>query len=193
MGPAFMVSSASSSSNHAMGVAFEMVRSGMADVMLTGGSEAMLSFAGIKAWEGLRGTSQDGCRPFSATRNGMVEGEGAAVFVFEDWDRASARGADILAEVAGFGMTADAKHIVMPSVDGTERATRAALAEAGWPLEQVGYVNARGTGTAANDHTECAALARVFISQAERLLVSSTKSTRGHVMGGQAPLNCWPA
>ncbi len=184
MGPAFTVSSACASSNHAMGLAFQMIRSGMADAMLTGGSEAMLCFGGIKAWEGLRVMSQEGCRPFSATRNGMVEGEGAAVFVFEEWDRAAARGADILAEVVGFGMTADARDIVMPSAEGAERAMRSALGDAGLAPEQVGYVNAHGTGTAANDRTECAAVARAFGPQAERIMLSSTKSMHGHVIGG---------
>ena len=184
MGPSFTVSSACASSNHAMGLAFQMIRSGMADVMLTGGSEAMLCFGGIKAWEGLRVMSPDACRPFSANRNGMVEGEGAAVFVLEDWDRAAARGADILAELAGFGMTADARDIVAPSVEGPERAMRAALADAALNAGDVGYVNAHGTGTAANDRTECAAVARALGPQAERVLISSTKSMHGHLIGG---------
>ena len=184
MGPSFTVSSACASSNHAMGLAFQMIRSGMADVMLTGGSEAMLCFGGIKAWEGLRVMSPDACRPFSANRNGMVEGEGAAVLVLEDWDRAAARGADILAELAGFGMTADARDIVAPSVEGPERAMRAALADAALNAGDVGYVNAHGTGTAANDRTECAAVARALGPQAERVLISSTKSMHGHLIGG---------
>jgi nodulation protein E len=183
-GPSFTVSSACASSNHAIGLAFQMIRSGMADAMLTGGSEAMLCFGGIKAWEGLRVMSPDGCRPFSATRNGMVEGEGAAVFVLEDWDRATARGAEILAEVAGFGMTADAGDIVMPTVEGPERAMRAALADAGLNAGEVGYINAHGTGTAANDRTECAAVSRALGPQAERVLISSTKSMHGHLIGG---------
>ena len=184
MGPSFTVSSACASSNHAMGLAFQMIRSGMADVMLTGGSEAMLCFGGIKAWEGLRVMSPDACRPFSANRNGMVEGEGAAVFVLEDWDRATARGADILAELAGFGMTADASDIVAPTVEGPERAMRAALVDAALTAGDVGYVNAHGTGTAANDRTECAAVARALGPQAERVLISSTKSMHGHLIGG---------
>ncbi|MCB1395590.1 MAG: beta-ketoacyl-[acyl-carrier-protein] synthase family protein, partial [Rhodobacteraceae bacterium] len=146
-GPSFTVSSACASSNHAMGLAFQMVRSGACDVMLTGGSEATLCFGGIKAWEGLRVMSPDGCRPFCATRNGMVQGEGAAVFVFEDWDRATARGAPILAEVAGFSMTSDAADIVLPDPDGAARAMRGAMADAGLTERQVGYINAHGTGT----------------------------------------------
>jgi len=130
-GPAFTVSTACASSNHAMGLAFQMIRSGAAEVMLAGGAEATLCFGGLKAWEGLRVMSPDGCRPFCASRNGMVLGEGAAVFVFEDWDRATARGARVLAEVAGFAMTSDAGDIVMPDPDGAVRAMRGALADAG--------------------------------------------------------------
>jgi nodulation protein E len=184
MGPTFTVSTACASSNHAMGLAFQMVRSGVAPVMLTGGTEAMLTFGGIKAWEGLRVMSPDGCRPFSADRNGMVQGEGAAVFVFEAHDHAIARGATILAEVVGFAMTADAQDIVMPSQQGAARAMAGALADAAIAPETVGYINAHGTGTAANDRTECAAIAQVFGTHAQGLMVSSTKSMHGHLIGG---------
>lgn len=183
-GPSFALSSACASSNHAMGLAFQMVRSGLADVMLTGGAEAMLCLGGIKAWEGLRVMSPDACRPFSLTRNGMVQGEGAAVFVFEDFDHARARGAVILAEVAGFGMTSDASDIVMPSTEGAARAMAIALKDAGLAPEQIGYINAHGTGTAANDRSETAAIRTVFGAQADRLMVSSTKSMHGHLIGG---------
>ncbi len=183
-GPAFTVASACASSNHAMGQAFAMIRSGLADVMLTGGSEAMLCFGGIKAWEGLRVLSKEGCRPFSKNRNGMVQGEGGAVFVFEELDHAMARGAEILAEVAGFSMTADASDIVMPSREGAARAIAGALRDARLNPEDVGYINAHGTGTAANDRTECAAVADVFGAQAPGLMISSTKSMHGHLIGG---------
>ncbi|MEZ5771556.1 MAG: beta-ketoacyl-[acyl-carrier-protein] synthase family protein [Defluviimonas denitrificans] len=183
-GPSFTVATACASSNHAMGLAFQMVRSGAARAMITGGAEAMLCFGGIKAWEGLRVMSKDACRPFSANRNGMVQGEGAGVFVFEDWDHARARGADILAEVAGFSMTSDAADIVMPSQAGAQRAIAGALEDARLAPEDVGYVNAHGTGTAANDKTECAAVAHAFGAHADRLMISSTKSMHGHVIGG---------
>ncbi len=183
-GPTFTVATACASSNHAMGLAFQMIRSGMAQVMLTGGSEAMLCFGGIKAWEGLRVMSKDACRPFSANRNGMVQGEGAAVYVFEDRDHAVARGAEILAEVAGFAMTSDAGDIVMPSAQGAERAMRGAMLDAGLNPGDVGYINAHGTGTAANDKTECAAIAHAFGADADRLMLSSTKSMHGHLIGG---------
>ncbi len=180
-GPSFTVSTACASSNHAMGLAFQMVRSGACDVMLTGGSEATLCFGGIKAWEGLRVMSPDGCRPFCATRNGMVQGEGAAVFVFEDWDRATRRGAPILAEVAGFAMTSDASDIVQPDPDGAVRAMRGALADAGLGAQAVGYINAHGTGTAVNDRSEVQAIRGVFGDAPPP--VSSTKSMHGHLLG----------
>ena len=182
-GPSFTVASACASSNHAMGQAFLYVRSGMAPVMVTGGSEAMLCFGGVKAWEGLRVMARDTCRPFSANRTGMVQGEGAGVFVFEEYEHARARGADILAEVLGFAMSSDAGDIVMPSKSGAARAIRGAVRDARIPLDAVGYVNAHGTGTAANDKTECAAVADVFGPQADRLMISSTKSMHGHLIG----------
>jgi nodulation protein E len=183
-GPSFSVSTACASSNHAMGLAFQMVRSGAARAMLTGGSEAMLCFGGIKAWEGLRVMSKDACRPFSANRNGMVQGEGAGVFVFEEWEHARARGADILAEVVGFAMSSDAGDIVMPQAAGAERAMTGALRDGRLNPEDVGYINAHGTGTAANDKTECAAVAHAFGPHADRLMISSTKSMHGHLIGG---------
>ena len=183
-GPSFTVATACASSNHAMGQAFNMVRCGMAKVMITGGSEAMLCFGGIKAWEGLRVMSRDACRPFSATRNGMVQGEGAGVFVFEDYEHAKARGAEILCEVAGFAMSSDASDIVMPSKQGAARAIAGALKDGRIAKEEVSYINAHGTGTAANDKTECAAVADVFGAHADQLMISSTKSMHGHLIGG---------
>ncbi|MEM6309009.1 MAG: beta-ketoacyl-[acyl-carrier-protein] synthase family protein [Pseudomonadota bacterium] len=183
-GPSFTVSTACASSNHAMAQAFQMVHGGAAPVMITGGSESMLCFGGIKAWEGLRVMSKDGCRPFCASRNGMVQGEGAAVYVFESYDHAKARGAEILAEVAGFAMSSDASDIVMPSRQGAARAIAGALRDAKLNPEDIGYVNAHGTGTAANDKTECAALSDVFGAHADQLMLSSTKSMHGHLIGG---------
>lgn len=183
-GPSYTVATACASSNHAMGQAFHMIRSSATDVMLTGGSESMLVFGGIKAWEGLRVMSKDGCRPFSATRNGMVQGEGAAVFVFEEYEHAKARGAEILAEVIGFAMTSDASDIVTPNKDGAARAIKGALIDAGLNGDEVGYINAHGTGTTANDKTECAAVRDVFGAHADKLMMSSTKSMHGHLIGG---------
>ncbi|WP_417526211.1 beta-ketoacyl-[acyl-carrier-protein] synthase family protein [Marinovum sp.] len=183
-GPSFTVSTACASSNHAMSQAFQMVHGGMSPAMITGGSESMLCFGGVKAWEGLRVMSKDACRPFSANRNGMVQGEGAAVFVFEELEHARKRGAEILAEVVGFAMSSDASDIVMPSKSGAARAIRGALVDAKLNTTDVGYINAHGTGTAANDKTESAAVADVFGAHADRLMISSTKSMHGHLIGG---------
>ena len=184
-GPAFSVSSACASANHAIGLAFREVREGRTPVMLAGGAEAMLTFGGVKAWEGLRVLSPDACRPFDATRNGMVMGEGAAVFVLEDAAHAAARGARPLAEIAGFGMTADAGDIVAPSAEGAAAAMRAALADAGMAAEEVAYVNAHGTGTAANDRAEAAALQQVL---GVGVPVGSTKGAHGHAIGATGAL-----
>ncbi|WP_323782438.1 beta-ketoacyl-[acyl-carrier-protein] synthase family protein [Thalassovita sp.] len=182
-GPSFTVSTACASSNHAMAQAFQIVRSGMSKAMVTGGSESMLCFGGVKAWEGLRVMSKDACRPFSANRNGMVQGEGAGVFVFEEYEHAKARGAEILCEVVGYAMTSDASDIVMPSKQGAARAISGALQNAGINADQIGYINAHGTGTAANDKTECAAVADVFGPHADKLMMSSTKAMHGHLIG----------
>jgi nodulation protein E len=183
-GPSFTVATACASSNHAMGQAFQLIRMGMSEAMVTGGSESMLCFGGVKAWEGLRVMSKDACRPFSLGRNGMVQGEGAGVFVFEEYEHARKRGAEILAEVVGFAMSSDAADIVMPSKQGAARTIAGAVRDAGVSLDSVGYINAHGTGTAANDKTECAAVADVFGHHADELMISSTKSMHGHLIGG---------
>ena len=183
-GPSFTVATACASSNHAMGQAFWLIRNGLAKAMVTGGSESMLCFGGVKAWEGLRVMSKDACRPFSANRNGMVQGEGAGAFVFEDYEHAKARGAEILAEVVGFSMSSDAADIVMPSQQGAARAISGALKDARISADKVGYINAHGTGTAANDKTECAAVSNVFGQHADKVMISSTKSMHGHLIGG---------
>lgn len=185
-GPVLAVSSACASANHAMGLALQQIRAGAADVMLTGGAEAMLCFGGVKAWEGLRVLAPDACRPFSLGRRGMVIGDGAGVLVFEAEDHARARGAKVLAEVAGFGMTADAGDIVAPNVAGAVRAMRMALRDAGLEPGDVGYINAHGTGTLANDRAESAAVLNVF--GAAPPPVSSTKSMHGHAIGATGAL-----
>ena len=183
-GPCFTIASACSSSNHAMGQALNLIRSGVIKMAITGGSESMLCFGGIKAWESLRIMSKDACRPFCQTRDGMVQGEGAAIFIFENYQNAKKRGANILAEVAGFSMTSDAKDIVNPSKKGAARAIFGALQDAKFNPEDVGYINAHGTGTLANDKTECAAIKEVFKNHAKKLMISSTKSMHGHLIGG---------
>ncbi len=188
VGPAWTVSTACSSSNHALGQAFWLVRDGIADLAITGGSEAPFSNGNLRAWEAMRVIAPDTCRPFSKDRRGMVLGEGAAMLVIETLEHAQARGARIYAEIAGFGMSSDAHHLTQPSVDGPARAMCMALADAGLKAEDIGYINAHGTGTPANDPTEVAAIRKVFGVHAERLAVSSTKSMHGHALGAAGAL-----
>ncbi|MCC6467370.1 MAG: beta-ketoacyl-[acyl-carrier-protein] synthase family protein [Alphaproteobacteria bacterium] len=183
-GPSFAVSSACSSANHAIGEAFWMVKSGRARAALGGGSEACVTFGTLKAWEALRVLAPDTCRPFSGGRRGMVLGEGAGVAVLERLDDAKARRAPIICELAGFGMTADAGDIVMPSDVGAAGAMTRALADGGIDPAEVGYINAHGTGTLANDATETKAIRRAFGDHAAKLMISSTKSMHGHALGG---------
>jgi nodulation protein E len=192
-GPAFTISTACSSAGHAIGQAFSMVRSGMVDLAITGGSEAPFSFGILKAWEAMRVVSPDTCRPFSKDRKGMILGEGAAMFVIEPLEAALARGARIHAEIVGFGMSSDACHITQPSSEGAARAMRAALRDAALAPEQIGYINAHGTATLANDPTETAAIRSIFGAHANRLPVSSTKSMHGHALGAAAALECLAA
>ena len=187
-GPSWAVTTACASSNHAIGQAFHMIRNGLADAALAGGAESGLTFGVMKAWEGLRVMSRDGCRPFCSTRNGMVQGEGAAIFVLETLERAQARGAEILGEIVGFGMTADAHDVVQPSQSGAERAMAMALRDGGLSASDVDYVNAHGTATAANDKTESAAIRSVFGAHADSLSVSATKSMHGHSIGAAGAL-----
>jgi nodulation protein E len=187
-GPAFTLSTACSSANHAIGHAFWMVREGLVDLAITGGSEAPLSFANLKAWEAMRVVSPDTCRPFSKNRSGMILGEGGGVLILEPWEVARARGVEILGEVLGFGMSSDAHHITSPSAEGAGRAINAALNDAGLHPETIGYINAHGTGTQANDSTETLAIRSVFGKHAYRLAVSSTKSMHGHALGAAGAL-----
>jgi nodulation protein E len=188
MGPAWSVATACSSSNHAMAQALQLIRSGSVDAAVTGGTESVLCFGGIKAWEGLRVMSPDGCRPFSKNRNGMVLGEGAAILILEEMDRAGARGATILGEIAGAGMTADAGDIVAPRVEGAARAIALALQDAAMAAGEVGYINAHGTATTMNDRTEAAAIRMALGGHADRVLVSSTKSMHAHCIGAAGAL-----
>ena len=187
-GPSFVVASACASANHAMAIAFDMVRRGLVDAAITGGTEAPMTVGVIKSWEALRVMSPDTCRPFTRDRRGMVLGEGAGVFVLETLDRARARGAAIIAELAGSGMSSDAKDIVQPSEDGAVRAMQLALDDSGLSPDAIDYVNAHGTGTPANDVTETRAIRRVFGAHAERIPVSSSKSMHGHALGAAGAL-----
>jgi nodulation protein E len=182
-GPAYTFSTACSSSAHAIGNAYWMVRSGAVPLAIAGGSETPFFLGGLKAWEAMRVVSPDTCRPFSANRSGMVLGEGAAMLILEPLEQALARGAKPLAEIVGFGMSADACHVTQPSAEGAARAIRAAMRDGGLAPEQVGYINAHGTATEANDRMEAAAIHAVFGSHADTLPVSSTKSMHGHTLG----------
>jgi nodulation protein E len=187
-GPSFTVASACASANHAVGVAYQMVKSGAVVAAITGGTEAPLTFGTLKGWEALRVMSPDTCRPFAKNRSGMVLGEGAGIFVIENRDYAIARGATIVAEIAGFGMSSDASDIVLPKADGAAAAMRACLADAALNPEDIGYINAHGTGTPANDPTETKAIRTVFGAHADKLAVSSTKSLHGHALGAAGAL-----
>jgi len=182
-GATFTTSTACSSANHAIGQAFWLIRQGTLDMAITGGSEAPICFGNLKAWETMRVVSPDTCRPFSKDRTGMILGEGGAMFVMESEESARARGAKIYAEIAGFGMSADAHHLTMPLSDGAAKAMRLALEDGGLEPEQVGYINAHGTATPANDPMESRAINKVFGAHAKNIAVSSTKSMHGHTLG----------
>jgi nodulation protein E len=182
-GPVYTIATACSSSNHALGQAFGMVRGGQVTAAIAGGSEAVFAEGLLRAWEAMRVVSPDPCRPFSADRKGLTLGEGGAMLVLESWEHAKARGAEILAEILGFGMSSDAFHITQPCVDGPAKAMRWALQDARIGPDQVDYINAHGTGTVANDVTESEAIRSVFSRNADSLLVSSTKSMHGHTLG----------
>lgn len=187
-GPVYSISTACASSGHAMGQGLWMVRSGIVDRAIVGGAEASFSLGFLKAWEAMRVVSPDTCRPFSKERKGLILGEGAAMMVIEPLEAARARGARIYAEFAGAGMSADAHHITQPSVGGPALAMSNALADANLRPEEIGYINAHGTGTLANDATECRAIHAIFGAHAAKLAVSSTKSMHGHALGAAGAL-----
>jgi len=187
-GPVFGVTSACASANHAIASAVDQIRLGRADVMLAGGSDAPLVWGVLKSWEALRVLSPDTCRPFSADRKGVVLGEGAGMAVLESYEHAAGRGATILAEIAGAGLSADAFDIVAPAVEGPEAAMRACLFDARLNAEDVDYLNAHGTATRANDQIETAAIKRVFRHHAHSMSVSSTKSVHAHCLGAASAL-----
>ncbi len=187
-GPVFVIASACASSAHAVGQAMAMIRSGLVDVAIAGGTDAPFTYGTLKPWEALRVMSSDTCRPFSRDRSGMVLGEGAGAVVLESLEHAKKRGACIYAELAGCGMSADAGHITDPSSDGAAKAIKAALDDASMNPGDVDYVNAHGTGTKANDVSETQALHQVFGEHAARLMVSGTKSMHGHPLGAAGAL-----
>ena len=187
-GPAFVVVSACASATHAIGVALQMVRSGAVDCAVTGGTEACITFGTVRGWEAMRVMAPDTCRPFSRDRKGLILGEGAAMLILEPLERARARGAQILGEIVGFGMSADAADLTAPDLGGMSRAMEGALIDAKLTAQDIQYVNAHGTGTAANDSAETKALHQVFGEHARKLAVSSTKSIIGHALGAAGAL-----
>jgi nodulation protein E len=182
-GPVFTVSTACSSANHAIGQAFWMVRSGQVDAAVAGGSESPFSYGLLKAWESLRVVSPDTCRPFSKNRSGMILGEGGAMLVLEPLDAARSRGAKVYGEIVGFGMSSDAFNVMAPSADGAAASMTRALQDAELTADSIGYINAHGTGTLANDPTETRAIHLAFGPHANNLAISSTKSMHGHGLG----------
>ena len=187
-GPTLNISTACSSGTHAIGLAFQMVRSGMVQAAIAGGHEAPLTFGFLHAWDSMRVVSPTQCRPFSADRDGMTIGEGAAMLTLETLASAQSRKATIYAEIVGFGFSADASHITQPLSDGAASAMRQAIADANATPGEVGYISAHGTGTQANDATEAAAIHQVFGAYASRIPVSSTKSLHGHSIGASGAL-----
>ena len=187
-GPAFVIASACASATHAIGLAFHMVRSGQVDCAVTGGTEACVTFGTVRGWEAMRVMAPDVCRPFSIGRKGLILGEGAAMLVLEPLERARTRGAQILGEIVGFGMSADAADLTAPDLGGMSRAMEGALSDGKLSSQDIQYINAHGTGTAANDTTETQALHQVFGAHAGKLAVSSTKSMVGHALGAAGAL-----
>ena len=195
LGPTLTSSTACSSSAVAIGEAALKIASGDVDVMIAGGSEAPLNIGTLVAWDAMKTlATEDGddaattCKPFAANRTGLVLGEGAAIVVLEEFDYAKARGATVIAELAGYGLTTDASHITRPSIEGQASAMRAALEAAQLTRSDIGYINAHGTATLANDPVETAAIRQVFGDAADRIPVSSTKSMHGHLLGAAGAL-----
>lgn len=187
-GPVVGATSACASSNHAIALALDMLRAGRADMIVAGGTDTPVTFGIMKAWESMRILAKTGCRPFSADREGLVLGDGAGALVLETEEHARARGARIIAVLAGAGMSADAGDIVAPDMEGAAQAMRLCLEDAGLSPTDVGYVNAHGTGTLGNDRTETAAIRSVFGSHADSMVVSSTKSMHAHCLGASGAL-----
>ncbi len=187
-GPSFSLSTGCASATHALGQAYWLVRHGQVEAAIAGGSEAPFSFGHLKTWEALRALAADTCRPFSKNRSGIILGEGAAMLVFEPLEAALARRAKIYAELVGFGMSSDAGHIIRPAPEGAAQAVKTALKDAELHPEQIGYVNAHGTGAPNADASEVAAIRSVFGKHADKLAVSSTKSMHGHALGATGAL-----
>ncbi len=182
-GPAFAISSACASGAHSIGVCADLIRTGACDAGLAGASEAIINKGALQAWKGMHILSDELCRPFSKNRKGLVIGEGAGILVLEEYEHAKKRGAKIYGEIAGFGMNADGKDMINPAVEGASEAMRLAVKDAVASDPSKIYVNAHGTGTLLNDPTESKAIRAVYGADADALIVSSTKSMHGHLLG----------
>ncbi|MFM2423235.1 MAG: Nodulation protein [Pseudomonadota bacterium] len=182
-GPTFATCSACSTAAHAVGTGRDYIRHGMADVAIVGASESVINYGTMKAWQAMHVLSPEGCFPFAKKRNGTVLGEGAGILVLESLEHAQKRGAKILAEVVGFGMTSDSKDMVNPDIEGPSEAMRLALEDAKLAPSAIDYLNAHGTATTINDRNETNAIKRVFGDHAKKLAISSTKSMHGHPLG----------
>jgi nodulation protein E len=182
-GPTFATCSACSTASHAIGIARDYIRHDLVDVAIAGASEAVINYGTMKAWQALHVLSPQGCFPFSKKRNGTVLGEGSGILVLEELEHARKRGARILGELMGFGMTSDAKDMVNPGVEGPYEAMRLALADANLDPNKIDYISAHGTATTVNDENETNAIKQLFGDHAYKLSVSSTKSMHGHPLG----------
>jgi nodulation protein E len=182
-GPTFATCSACSTATHAIGIARDYIQHNVVDVAIAGASEAVINYGTMKAWQALHVLSPQGCFPFSKKRNGTVLAEGAGILVLEELEHAKRRGAKILAEIVGYGMTSDAKDMVTPDIEGPREAMRLALQDAKLPPMKIDYLNAHGTATMINDKNETNAIKDLFGKHAYSLAISSTKSMHGHPLG----------
>ena len=182
-GPTFATCSACSTAAHAITLGRDYIRNGLVDMAIVGASESVINYGTMKAWQAMHVLSPQGCFPFAKKRNGTVLGEGAGILVLESEEHAKKRGAKVLAELKGCGMTSDSKDMVNPDIEGPSEAMQLALADAGLKPEQIDYLNAHGTATTINDKNETNAIKKVFGDHARKLAISSTKSMHGHPLG----------
>ncbi|MEL6298751.1 MAG: beta-ketoacyl-[acyl-carrier-protein] synthase family protein [Pseudomonadota bacterium] len=182
-GPTFATCSACSTATHSLITARDYIQNGMVDVAIAGASESVINYGTMKAWQALHVLSPEGCFPFSKNRNGTVLSEGAGILILEEYEHAKARGATILAEIVGTGMTSDARDMVNPGIEGPREAMKLALDDAKLSPGDIDYLNAHGTATAINDKNETNAVKDLFGKSAYDLAISSTKSMHGHPLG----------